>query len=276
MRKTWSLIMLVLCVFASALSACNQSAETEANMNGSKMVTSSASSNQFESETLSPDEKAAIDRAAENVSAPSDMVEYLHDRQQMESDAQKSDIVVTVNGKPIYQWMIDIGMLDNQITVQNGRKQINESDMPSEEKERLLSQLTIKSEEEILQQIIRRTVVEQVAAKNVEAVSDEEALQEATQVLQQLKQQLISEDGTTRMQAEQNYGSIKATYVAYGVTEDEYLVKYACPSYKIMMTNERLYDHFTAGLSDEEKKNASALYQSYIDKAVEEAKIKRN
>lgn len=276
MRKTWPLITLALCFLVIALSSCNSPTEANANISGSETVTSSSPSNQSRLEDLSPDELEAVQQAAENVSVPSDMVEYLHDRQRIEADVQKSNIVATVNGEPIYRWMVDIGVLDNQISVQNGRKQIQEANMSAEEKENALSRLTIKSEEEILQQIIRRTIVEQIAAQNVRPVSDEDALEEATQVLQALKQQLISEDSTARVQAEQNYGQIKAALAAYGVTEDEYLVKYAGPSYKTMMTNERLYDYFVTGLSDEEKQNASVLYQSYIDKAIEEAKIERS
>lgn len=215
----------------------------------------------------------AIEKAAQAITPSEEAVEMINERRQIETDATLRDCVATVNDCPIYEWELELAMHSNRVTVENGRKQIEQAQMPEEDKQRVLQDYQLMDEDEILNQLIRSEVIKQMAEKEGITVTDEEALQAAKDAIDQVKQMLISENVSEREQAEQIYGEMKAAYTSYGITEEAYLQDYAGPSYKTMMISQRLHDAFVSGLSESEKPNAESLYQAYIDESVEAAKV---
>lgn len=219
------------------------------------------------------DDMQAIQSAADAISPSEDDLSNMEERYAIENDAGLKGVAALVNDVPIYDWMVELAVQSDQVTFENTKKQLENAEMSEKDKQQLLETYKPKDRKTLLNQLIRSEVTNQLAAKEVGPVSDEEALDEAEKVLLQVKQMLTSDNESERQQAEQVYSGIKAAYEIYQITEDEYLREYMAPSYKTALTNQKLYEKFTQGLTEEEKPNAQNLYQDFIDQAVQDAHI---
>ncbi len=215
-----------------------------------------------------------VEAAASSVEIPSDSVSYFRQRQELQSGDFQDEIAATVNGSSVFMWVVKQGVLDSEIQAENTRKQVEQMELSAEQKQEYLDGIALKSEKDVLETKIRAEVVRQLVAQEVESVSEEEAMQEAVRNLQAIKEALVSDNASERQDAAETYGELKAAYVAYEMSEEEYVQKISQPFYKELMNNQRLFEKFQTSLSDTDQANAESLFNAYIDQAVANADVK--
>lgn len=176
-------------------------------------------------------------------------------------------IVATVNGAPIYELSLLAAKKSNEITYQNAMEQIDTMDITDEEQERYRSQFSIKSDSELLDQLIQKEVIVQEANNLGIEVTDEEAADYARSTYQQLEE--LAESGDAQNQNDYNF--LNAYITTLGLTPEEYCQTVGIGPYKQAVYQQRLQEAFFADYSGDASTDQQTLYQNYIQSLVDNA-----
>jgi len=181
-------------------------------------------------------------------------------------------VAATVNGEPIYKSSVKFMKGFYKLSTALSTKQINEMDIPDEEKQVLLEKLanrdSQKTDKQILEDLIKQKVVLQEAHKKGITVSDDQAYQYAKEQLELCKKAGLAEDATE--EDKENYEFMLAYMEEMQLTEAEYINE-AKDAYKNMMERALLYNDFKEaylqnGGDENELENAMESYENELIK----------
>ena len=183
-------------------------------------------------------------------------------------------VIAVVNGKEIYKSEIETQKEILALSKQNGLNQIEAMPIPESEKQALRQQLEkgTKTDEDILKEIIRKTVVFQQATKQGLLSDFDEAYDYAVFLLDNIKNTALATNATETDIA--NYQAICDYIMQNDLTEEEYLIEIA--NYYV---DESAYENLFANFKENHPHTTDDTtlreqFEKYIDSFIEKADIK--
>jgi|GEM_PF-5348648 len=180
-------------------------------------------------------------------------------------------VIAAVNGEPIYKRSIVIQHAYEELSKQQLIKALEETDdsvFGYEEKQKSIKEARekkLKTDKEILDELIRKEVVYQEAVKNGCSASYEEAYDQAKEAYELVKE-LALKEGAAESDIE-SYQFILDTMEVLGFDEERYLEK-AAEDQRQFMTRNNLYTLFRGD-------SENGDYEKYVDSLVKKAKIEK-
>lgn len=175
--------------------------------------------------------------------------------------------LLTVNGEPIYENTVQVKKMTNQERVSNGLKQLESMDVTEEQKEQYRASLVLKSEEEIIQELIEQSVQRQEAERRGITV-DVDALYEQMLADYRLIQQ-SAESGDA--QAKKNMAEQDAFIEGMGYDSPEEYFRFAAETSQSAGKITELRRQVIAEM--EGVQDTDAAYEAFVDDLVAKAEI---
>ncbi|MGN0172121.1 MAG: SurA N-terminal domain-containing protein [Acutalibacteraceae bacterium] len=164
---------------------------------------------------------------------------------EMKAAQNDKTVAATVNGEEIYESQIDIQLAFSELSYSLAAEQVENMGVSEEEKQRLLEQQknSQKTRDEMLEELVKQTVILQEAARRGITVSDEEAAAYASE-----QYALFKEAASENEQNAANDEFLQMYIQENGWTEEDYLKQVTNVYKKLLIQNA-----FYKVLSEEEK-----------------------
>lgn len=195
----------------------------------------------------------------------SDFAGFFEKNKAMQED---ETIAAKVNGEPIYQSTVDLQLEFFKLSQSLATNQIQEMDIPEAQRQELLKQQKNppKTADDILDDLIKETVLLQEAERRGISVSDKEARAFAFEQYTILKNLASTSDSSVNRK---NYEFIQQYMLEMNLTEEQYIDK-VTSIYKNMLIINKFYET-TASLSN--TPNAESTTQNDLDSLLAKANI---
>lgn len=195
----------------------------------------------------------------------SDFAGFFEKNKAMQED---ETIAAKVNGEPIYQSAVDRQLEFSKLSYALSMKQIQEMDIPEAQRQELLKQQknSPKTADDILEDLIKETVLLQEAERQGISVSDKEARAFALEQYTILKNLASTSDSSVNRK---NVEFIQQYMLEMNLTEEQYMDK-VTSIYKNMLIINKLYET-TASQSN--APNAESTTQNDLDRLLAKANI---
>lgn len=181
-------------------------------------------------------------------------------------------VAATVNGTDITAAQVQARRDYLALSAQNGLSQLETAQgLTEEQKQAMRAELEASANQtnsQILDSLIRQTVILQEAERQGLAVSEDAAYKQGKAAYTALKEAALAADAPA--DAVQNYAVIQDYMQANSLTEEAYL-QTITPVYQQQLSRAALYESYSATAADP----GDAAFDAYVDTLVEAANIRR-
>ena len=198
----------------------------------------------------------------------------------MEIQSQYTDVVATVNGKAIIESDLMIKKQFLEVGKVTALQQIDEmraeniiDDATREQYIADTNKNYVYNKDDVLNDLIRTEVMLQKAEELGIAATDEEALNEANNVIRMLKEAAQSDNSSDNADAIRNYKILTDYMTGFNMTEDEYIKQIIVPSYKKDLSKSNLAKYYIGDDKESTPDEHKAKFNSIVDGLVAEAEI---
>jgi len=198
----------------------------------------------------------------------------------LEIQSQYTDVVATVNGKAIIESDLMIKKQFLEVGKVTALQQIDEmraeniiDDATREQYIADTNKNYVYNKDDVLNDLIRTEVMLQKAEELGIAATDEEALNEANNVIRMLKEAAQSDNSSDNADAIRNYKILTDYMTGFNMTEDEYIKQIIVPSYKKDLSKSNLAKYYIGDDKESTPDEHKAKFNSIVDGLVAEAEI---
>lgn len=184
---------------------------------------------------------------------------------------ENEEVAVTVNGEKIYQSTVNLQLEYSKLSYLMSVNQLESKDIPEEQKQQLLEKIKSlqQTEDGILNQLIKESVILQEAERQGITFSDEEAMSYALEQFALVKNSVVTDD--TSPTGILNYEFFKKYIAALHLTEEQYIDK-AAEAYKRMFIIKK-FNETIAAVNQTPSSIEESNLSSYVDSLLSQAEI---
>ena len=191
------------------------------------------------------------------------------------AEINRSEEVVqfTVNGQPVYTKTVLAAKLADANAVETALKQIDAMDISEQEKAQMREPYQIKSEEQIIHQIIANIVQDQEAKRRGIDVSLEETYHRLKSDYNAVKDAAENGEGNEKRNAQTSLNDIQAYIDGMGYESLEEYFHATAEGLLEPARISKLRSEILAGFSEEQKQDEEGSYQKLIDDLIAKAEV---